>query len=487
MTLSDARGVVAELARAVTSSSHDARTSDRQMLEAYDSRTWLLLDEAARTFSYAAAAAVTGRERWLEADLAEPTGVVAAITSFHTDGHIRQRATRALADRGGTLPARALALRLLDHVPQVRAEAHGALLPTLGLSDAGAVLGVLLAGRGRQDAPSATSAVRDVLLRRSSVEDLVEALVQSDDRLVRRWAFSQAHDQQVLTAERLLDVVRSDPDQQLRATAVEWLLPVASTEQQRELVTARSVEARLAAVTYLPDDVLVDSDLMPLLLDRAARVREQARWRAHRRGIATATYYRDRMGDAKTGSHALAASLDGLAATGSTDDLRVFIDHLGHPGAAVRTAALTGLSLHGQAGLVLDALETALLDPSPRVSATAARALVRLKAPPSRAEAAWESPQSWTRRAAWRTSRGGGSWDRVEADLRAAADSDPQVAALGRSGVQNWLSTSAATTWARLSDEQQQRIQTLLASRSVGDASTLAVAFHARIQLQPAG
>ncbi|GAB2586758.1 hypothetical protein GCM10009593_27240 [Microlunatus antarcticus] len=291
----------------------------------------------------------------------------------------------------------------------------------------------------------------------------------------------------MLTVERMLDVVRSDPDQHLRAAAAEWLLNVANTEQLHELVTARSVEARLAAVTYLPDDVLVDKDLVSLLLDRAARVREQARWRARRRGIAPATYYRDQIGDAALAPRSLAASLDGLAVTGSTDDLPVFIDHLRHPSAAVRTAALTGLSLLGQTDLVLNALETALLDQSPRVTSTAARALVRLRALPSRAEAAWASPQPWTRRAAWRTARGGGSWDRVEADLRAAADTDPQVAALGQSGIRNWLSTSAATTWAKLSDNQHKRIQTLLASRSVSEPTTMAVAFHARIQLQPPG
>ena len=53
------------------------------------------------------------------------------------------------------------------------------------------------------------------------------------------------HDRYLFTPERLLSVGRSDPDQWLRATAAEWLLPVADLQQLRQIVATNCVEARL--------------------------------------------------------------------------------------------------------------------------------------------------------------------------------------------------------------------------------------------------
>ncbi len=61
---------------------------------------------------------------------------------------------------------------------------------------------------------------------------------------------------------------------------------------------------------------------------------------------------------------------------------------------------------------------------------------------------------SWSRRAGWRLARAAGHWDRVAADLRATTGLGPGLASLGVSGVRNWLETSAAATWAVLSNEQ---------------------------------
>jgi hypothetical protein len=117
------------------------------------------------------------------------------------------------------------------------------------------------------------------------------------------------------------------------------------------------------------------------------------------------------------------------------------------------------------------------------VACTVAGALVRLQAPQRTAEAAWASAQPWSRRAAWRLSRGAGGWDRVEADLRAAVDEDPQLASLGLTGIGNWLQTSAATTWAVLSDAQRDRIRDLLATGPFDDTVRRLVTFQAGIQL----
>lgn len=57
----------------------------------------------------------------------EPAGVVATVTSWHVNGRVRERATRILGESRGSLRGAALSVRLLDHVPQVRAAAFAGL------------------------------------------------------------------------------------------------------------------------------------------------------------------------------------------------------------------------------------------------------------------------------------------------------------------------------------------------------------------------
>jgi hypothetical protein len=71
----------------------------------------------------------------------------------------------------------------------------------------------------------------------------------------------------------------------------------------------------------------------------------------------------------------------------------------------------------------------------------------------------------------------------VEADLRAAGDSDPQLASLGFSGIVSWLHMGAATTWDRLPQEQRARIELLLPASGLDEHRKRIVAFHAGIKL----
>jgi HEAT repeat protein len=349
----------------------------------------------------------------------------------------------------------------------------------------GAVLGVLLAGRDRQHAPSALVSVQDALFDGIPPAELIERLLSEGNREVRRWAFAQGRDRDLFTPERLLSLVKSDPDQWLRATAAGDLLPVADPVQLRVLLTTNTVEARLVALTRLPDERLSNDDLLPLLGDRAPRIREQASWRTRRRGIDVVAWYRARIAVPGRSARARAAVLDGLAAVGGPGDLAVFRMSLNDGSPRVRAAALTGLRTHASREEAVSALTPVLLDPSPRVSSASARALARLTVPPAVAETAWESPQPWSRRAAWRINRAAGGWDRVEADLRAAADPDPLLASLGLAGVRNWLQTSAATLWIRPDDGQRERIQELLGGSHLAGDMHRNVAFHAGIELPP--
>ncbi len=483
LTLPEARVLLTEWALAATGGAPDAWLAGAQLLGHLDGRSWLRLDEAARSFAYSAGAPVSDAYGWLGEELAEPTGFVASITSLHVDGRIRQGATRVLGRIDARVAGTALAVRLLDHVPQVRDEAEGALLPKLDSGNAATVLGVLLAARGRQQAATALASVRRALLDRLSPAELLTTLLRTADRDVRRWAFIFGHDRGLLTPQRLLAAVHSDPDQWLRAACAEWLLTVGEPQQMRGLFTAKNVEARLLGLTRIPDDALSDEALLRLLVDRAPRVRAQARWRAHRRGIDVATWYRGQLDEPGTPAHAVASCVGGLTTAGSPEDVEAFTTLLRHTSVRVRAAAVVGVSAHAPREDALATLEPALLDPSPRVTSAAARALVRLGAPGSAAEAAWRSAQPWSVRAGWRMTRAVGGWDRVEADLRAAENADPQLSSLGLAGVRNWLETGAATTRTALSEEQRSRIQEMLVRAPVDDAVRRAVAFHARVQL----
>ena len=74
----------------------------------------------------------------------------------------------------------------------------------------------------------------------------------------------------------------------------------------------------------------------------------------------------------------------------------------------------------------------------------------------------------------------------MEADLRAAADPDQGIAALGRAGIGNWLEVSAATTWQPLPPEQQARLAELLPRANLVDHRARTLAFHAGIELPSA-
>ena len=116
LTPAEARATLATLVEAAKGDKCEAWTSWTRWLDECDGRTWLLLDDVARAYGPADAygVPVSGTRGWLSSNLTEPTGFVAAVTSLHADGRIRQRATQVLAGRPGRLRAAALAVRCMD-------------------------------------------------------------------------------------------------------------------------------------------------------------------------------------------------------------------------------------------------------------------------------------------------------------------------------------------------------------------------------------
>lgn len=484
MTMVEARAMATRLVTAVhTGQSGDWRAGLGE-LERLGGREWLLLDQAARRHVWSDGTPASGVRGWLGPELDDPSGFVAIVTSFHVDGRFRERATRVLASKTGLAPAAALAVRMLDHVPQVRTQAWDGLRPVLGAETAAPVLDVLLAGRDRQHGPHAFDYVAQYLSVAVPDATLLGFLADSGRRAVRRWAFEFGHDRGLLTTDTLIEAACGDSDQWVQAICAEWLMREPDAGRMDALLRSTSVEARLVGLTRIPDDALDSETLERLILDRAPRVREQARWRARRRDIDLAGLYRATLA-ADPAPRVVAACLDGLAETGDASDLGVFVTALGHPSPRVRAAAVAATASRAGSPDAVRFLVPRLLDASPRVATAAARSLAGLNAGPELADEAWASPQAASRRAAWRLARSAGGWDRVEADLRAAADPDPGLSGLGRDGVVNWLEVSAATTWGSPASDQRRRIEGLLAEAGLTEGQRRLVAFCAGSKLPP--
>src|SRR4051812_35232999 len=88
LTERGARELAAGLARSARTGGPTDWSAGTATLADFDGRDWLLVDEAARSFTYASNAPVSGSAGWLSASVSEPSGFVAIVTSWHADGHI---------------------------------------------------------------------------------------------------------------------------------------------------------------------------------------------------------------------------------------------------------------------------------------------------------------------------------------------------------------------------------------------------------------
>ena len=455
----------------------------RSTLSSLSGREWLVLDQAARSYRHPYSTPVSGLRGWLDERMNEPDGFVAAVTSMHVDGRFRERATRALGGVDGPLAAAALAVRLLDHVPQVREAAADSLRNAAMVEHMERVMDIVLAGRERRFGNDAIELVESRVRAEVGEETLATMLMASPLLRVRRRGVEMAHGIGLLPVERLREIARTETDQLVLAWCADWLLAAKDVTDLADLLDARSAMIRQVVVLAVADDDLPDDRLLAMTVDRVPRVRESARFRARRRGLDVAGWYRAQLQQDLPG-RTQAAALDGLLAVGDATDLPRFVDALNSSRPRVREVAVRGVTLWASRDDVLRLLPARLTDSSGRVSSAAARALGRLGAPASMASDAWASELRSNRRAAWLLARSGGGWDQVEADLRLAGDEDVELAGLGRAQVSNWLEVRAATTWQPLRAEQRARIAALLETWDGQPGARRVIAFHAGIKFE---
>lgn len=480
LTPIEAYDLAIAVSRAVVDGVGDRDELERK-LTALSGRGWVVLDQAARTFRYHYETPVSGVRGWLDERLNDPDGFVAAVTSMHVDGRFRERAARALRGVGGPLAVTALATRLFDHVPQVRQAAAESLQHANAAEHLERVMDAVLAGRDRRFGPDAVEIVESRLRDEVGQETLIEALLRSPLQRVRRRGVELAHRSGLLSVERLQQIARTETDQLILAWCADWLLASRDATGLADLLDSRSAMIRQVVVLAVEDDALPDDRLLALAMDRVPRVRESARFRARKRGLDVAAWYRAQLQQDLPG-RVRAAVLDGLLAVGDATDLSSFIEALDSPRPRVREVAIRGVVTWAGRDEALGLLPAFLTDPSGRVSSAAARALGRLGAPASIASEAWSSDRRSDRRAAWLLARSWGGWDQVEADLRLAGDQDAELAELGRAQVSSWLKVRAATTWQPMSAEQRDRIAVLLETWDGRPGAARALAFHAGIR-----
>lgn len=480
LTHVQATEALAELVRAVTAGQDKSAEEWLAWLAGISGSDWLRLDDVARGGG-AGVPLVWGSGHWHNPKLTAASELGAVVASMHADGRVRERATRELAARRGSLAAASLALRVGDHVPQVRTRALTGLLQLDGPEEAEAALSVLGAGKGRQLMFTALEAYSELLC--SQEASLLDHLRGSKDRTARRWAYEKSIQTGRLDVDALLHAVRREPDQLVRKWCVHHVGAHGSLEQRLALLSSGFVEGRLTALQCLPDAAL-QMHFEKLLVDGSPRVRESAQVRARRAGIDPASFYRSALGRLRPPRDV--ACIAALAVTGSVQDLPRIERYLSSSHASERAAAVTAVSLLSNQERCLT-LGSFLLDPSPKVAAAAEKALARSLRLPKEIEQAWRSPQPWSRRAAWRLQRARGSWSRVEADLRATLDSAADLAAWGGTGLRSWLTLGAATTWGAPEGAQAERLHEMLGRVPLTEKVLRQLAFHASLPMPVTG
>lgn len=269
------------------------------------------------------ALAYEGRHR----DLGDAT--ILKLLSFHYSGFEREEAVKRLAqiDDGSELTF--LLLRLGDWVPQVRAAAREAIVARAADAHIDGFLrnlGVIARLQETKHADSDTLEAIARLLSGPRAREAMLAALADPARERRRAAF------RILSAatedrEAIALAAWRSPDPYVRL----WALRTASGSLV-ERASADPVSAvRLEALTMRANSAAWTA----ALLDRAAGVRDAARFHLRETGLDFAQLYRGALSGGRP-----ATALTGLAETGGAADLERVTPYLSHPRARIRRVAV---------------------------------------------------------------------------------------------------------------------------------------------------
>lgn len=412
----------------------------------------LILSWTARTLIEVDAAARGRRFTWPHHRRLPPHEV--PLLSMTHDGHRREAAVRMLSSRSGVASDRLLALRLGDHVRQVRRAAWQALLARPFAPQLDVVVPVLVALRGRVVSSTALDDYARAVEPRLG-HALWRDFLEHPDPGTRRWAVTEQITCGMDPATALEQLGR-EQDLLLVRALVE--VAVGRQEIAHSLLGGRTAIGRRRALEVLPASALSVAQIEQRLLDRSSMVRRMAAFRAKDVGVDARTWYRERW-TACQDPRALAGLLD-CGDTIPKEEVHVLM------GSGASGLQRLGVRFLARLGVERDDLPSlwGLLD-GPAAS-QAVRTLARSSCW-GWADVAdrWESADERLRRRLWRLLSSRGGWDEVRAHLLAAAD--PRIAALGRSGLDSWVLHRASRMYRWPTPEQRAHIVALLETADI--------------------
>ncbi|MBO0510698.1 hypothetical protein J0695_02560 [Streptomyces beijiangensis] len=338
-------------------------TQPSEALDTSSAEAWITLDlDVRRLASWA-----PGLPFWTRTP---PTAADTALALCHPDGHVREAALERAADHPELLPL--VVVRCTDWVRPVRERARETLRRTpeawlIAPSTAALILRLTRRNRGGFTRDLLTAA-----LHRAPRGSLA-ALLDSEDRVVRRLAYRIAVERDLFSAGELARTAATGGDVVVQNLCAEAALQRADAAAYDDvlahLLPSRLPQVRSAGVTLLRRAGRAP-EARPFLADRSGLVRACARWVLKQHGIDPYAGYLAMCADPAAHPNALT----GLAECGSRTDAALLWSLVPHALPAVRTSAITGLR-------ILDAADTDRLlpyldDPSPPVVRAATAALL---------------------------------------------------------------------------------------------------------------
>jgi len=458
-------------------------------LTRFTGRQWLRLDQSFRSggsWERPGRPAAQWRQRLSEA----PSLVVIGAASMHGDGHLRQEALERLRNIADPLGAAFIALRTTDWVVPVRRAAAAALLDRAGLEDAWLALPVVWAGESRVRATGLAERYATAVGRS---DDAVMALATHPDRATALWAIAVAERRGLMAEDFLLRLAQKSEDQVVSERCARSLASRAggpSPSTARGLLESPRSTLRWTALEKLPADSLDEGRLAQLAYDRSASVRLLARWRLRRAGRDPESVYDVALRGATSDAQVIGCLLGwSEVESPASADVERFAPYLNHRSAGVRRAAVVAIGRRGDRQQVVELLLPKLEDPTRKVAAAALRQLKPhgIAVPRDTIErlAAGDNPGG--RRLALSVRQNSDGWERVTADLEAAAGADALLASSARADLSSWLSNGAAGTRGVPTPDQAAAMSSALPVSGLDSGQQRLIAFHARLEHQEPG
>lgn len=380
--------------------------------------------------------------------LSEYRASILGVSSFHSNGYIRERAVLELSKNWTGEELAYLLIRLNDWVSNVRDASAASVKLRLKPEYAGRFVDCLplimrLSKRQRIIQTSLFSSIIELLQDDAARPALLSGLL-SEDRSVRRACYRVAYEIPGIDWAAVIDLGIRDQDTQIRLWSVQGLRKLNDAGAIKRFLALPEKDAympvrREALRLYLTDfPELASIHLAEALLDIHPAVRDEARYHLSKREkMDFVGFYRDALNQDK----ALYPAICGLGEVGSESDIPLILSYVDHPRNKIRFAAIKSLARIG-AREPIDVFWKALSDPSPRVSREAMKGLVLFRHSLN-GQRLWdllsESPYDHTTKHLLALMTRLPKWDSIYYLIKALGSTDEKASISIRQSIEDWI------------------------------------------------